>query len=159
MQVRDAGGNLIASGTVGADGNFQITLAPPVKDGSSLQVTLTDAAGNVSQPGTVSSTDLQAPAQPTDLALAAGVTLTGRGEPGAAIEVRDANGAVIGTGQVGPDGSFTLTLAPAQANGELLDVRLTDAAGNTSTPLAFAAPTSPRLPKSATSWSATAAWP
>ncbi|BDM21042.1 BapA prefix-like domain-containing protein [Pseudomonas sp. LRP2-20] len=140
VQVRDAGGNLIASGTVGGDGNFQITLAPPVKDGSSLQVTLTDAAGNVSQPGTVVSTDLQAPAQPSDLALVAGVTLTGRGEPGAAIEVRDANGAVIGTGQVGPDGSFTLTLAPAQANGEVLDVRLTDAAGNTSTPLAFTAP-------------------
>jgi VCBS repeat-containing protein len=138
--VRDAQGNLIASGTVGGDGNFQITLAPPVNDGSSLQVTLTDAAGNVSQPGTVTSPDLQAPAQPTELALADGVTLTGRGEPGATIAVRDANGTVIGTGQVGPDGSFSLTLNPAQANGEVLDVRLTDAAGNTSTPLAFDAP-------------------
>jgi len=140
VQVRDAGGNLIASGTVGGDGNFQITLAPPVKDGSNLQVTLTDAAGNVSQPGTVTSPDLLAPAQPTGLAVADGVTLTGRGEPGAAIEVRDASGNVIGTGQVGPDGNFSLTLAPAQANGQILDVRLTDAAGNTSAPLAFDAP-------------------
>ncbi|MBC3499759.1 hypothetical protein HU753_27620, partial [Pseudomonas sp. SWRI67] len=80
------------------------------------------------------------PAQPTDLALADGVTLTGRGEPGATVQVRDAAGTVIGTGLVGADGSFNLTLSPAQANGEALDIRLVDAAGNSSTPLQFDAP-------------------
>ncbi|WP_259334775.1 Ig-like domain-containing protein, partial [Pseudomonas sp. DP16D-T1] len=53
VQVRDAAGNIIATGTVGADGTFVIALAPAVNDGSALQVTLTDAAGNVSQPGSV----------------------------------------------------------------------------------------------------------
>ncbi|MDD2137951.1 Ig-like domain-containing protein, partial [Pseudomonas kurunegalensis] len=42
VQVRDAAGNVIATGTVGADGNFTVTLAPAVIDGSTLQVTLTD---------------------------------------------------------------------------------------------------------------------
>ncbi|MEN5140222.1 BapA/Bap/LapF family large adhesin [Pseudomonas juntendi] len=140
VQVRDAAGNLIASGTVGADGTFAVTLAPAVKDGSTLQVTLTDAAGNVSAPGSVASTDLLPPAQPTELALADGVTFSGRGEPGATVQVRDAAGNLVGTGIVGADGLFSLTLSPAQANGEALDVRLVDAAGNTSAPLQFDAP-------------------
>ncbi|QJQ08732.1 BapA prefix-like domain-containing protein [Pseudomonas putida] len=140
VQVRDAAGNILATGTVGADGTFVIALAPAVNDGSTLQVTLTDAAGNVSQPGSVTSADLLPPAQPTDLALADGVTFTGRGEPGATVQVRDAGGNIIGTGVVGADGLFSITLAPAQANGEALDVRLVDAAGNTSAPLQFDAP-------------------
>ncbi|NQD54954.1 BapA prefix-like domain-containing protein, partial [Pseudomonas sp. CM25] len=140
VQVRDAEGNIIATGTVGADGTFVIALAPAVIDGSTLQVTLTDAAGNISQPGSVASADLLPPAQPTELALADGVTFTGRGEPGATVQVRDAAGTLIGTGVVGADGLFSVTLAPAQANGEALDVRLVDAAGNTSAPLQFDAP-------------------
>ncbi|WP_405124456.1 BapA/Bap/LapF family large adhesin [Pseudomonas alloputida] len=140
VQVRDAAGNILATGTVAADGTFTVTLDPAVNDGSTLQVTLTDAAGNVSQPGSVTSADLVPPAQPTDLALADGVTFTGRGEPGATVQVRDAGGTVIGTGVVGADGLFSLTLSPAQANGEALDVRLVDAAGNVSAPLQFDAP-------------------
>ncbi|MDD2083105.1 Ig-like domain-containing protein, partial [Pseudomonas putida] len=140
VQVRDAAGNILATGTVAADGTFTVTLNPAVNDGSTLQVTLTDAAGNVSQPGSVTSADLLPPAQPTDLALADGVTFTGRGEPGATVQVRDAAGNLIGTGVVGADGLFSLTLSPAQANGEALDVRLVDAAGNSSIPLEFTAP-------------------
>ncbi|QHG66965.1 BapA/Bap/LapF family large adhesin [Pseudomonas putida] len=140
VQVRDAQGNLIASGTVAGDGNFLITLNPPVNDGSSVQVTLTDAAGNVSQPGSVTSLDLQPPAQPTDLALVDGVTLSGKGEPNSIVQVHDGNGNLIGSGTVGADGNFSITLSPAQANGETLDVRLTDAAGNTSAPLDYTAP-------------------
>ncbi|MBI6923018.1 Ig-like domain repeat protein, partial [Pseudomonas monteilii] len=148
VQVRDAAGNLLATGTVGPDGTFVVSLSPAVIDGSTLQVTLTDAAGNVSQPGSVTSADLLPPAQPTDLALADGVTFTGRGEPGATVQVRDAAGTLIGTGVVGADGLFSVTLNPAQANGEALDVRLVDAAGNTSVPLQFDAPdiTAPAAP-------------
>jgi len=140
VEVRDAQGNVLANGTVNPDGSFVLTLSPAVNDGSALQVTLTDAAGNVSQPGTVTAPDLQAPAQPTDLALADGITFTGRGEPGATVQVRNADGTLIGSGVVGADGAFSLSLSPAQANGEALDVRLVDAAGNSSMPLAFTAP-------------------
>ncbi|CAI3794670.1 hypothetical protein DBADOPDK_01062 [Pseudomonas sp. MM223] len=140
VQVRDAAGNVLATGTVGPDGTFIVTLAPAVNNGSTLQVTLTDAAGNVSQPGSVTSPDLQAPAQPTDMALVDGVTFTGRGEPGATVQVRDSAGNVIGTGLVNAGGTFSVTLSPAQANGEALDVRLVDSAGNSSAPLQFDAP-------------------
>ncbi|TRZ56858.1 hypothetical protein DZA28_30110, partial [Pseudomonas alloputida] len=140
VQVRDAAGNILATGTVAADGTFTVTLDPAVNDGSTLQVTLTDAAGNVSQPGSVTSADLLPPAQPTDLALTDGVTFTGRGEPGATVQVRDAAGNLIGTGVVGADGLFSIALSPAQANGEALDIRQVDAAGNSSIPLEFTAP-------------------
>ncbi|WP_284357354.1 Ig-like domain-containing protein, partial [Pseudomonas putida] len=56
------------------------------------------------------------------------------------VQVRDAGGNIIGTGVVGADGLFSVTLSPAQANGEALDVRLVDAAGNSSIPLEFTAP-------------------
>ncbi|CAI3795008.1 hypothetical protein GLGCALEP_01095 [Pseudomonas sp. MM221] len=154
VQVRDAAGNVLATGTVGPDGTFIVTLAPAVNNGSTLQVTLTDAAGNVSQPGSVTSPDLQAPAQPTDMALVDGVTFTGRGEPGATVQVRDSAGNVIGTGLVNAGGTFSVTLSPAQANGEALDVRLVDSAGNSLRHCSSMPPTSLRLRKSATSWSA-----
>ncbi|MGN8359427.1 Ig-like domain-containing protein, partial [Pseudomonas sp. SMN11] len=73
--------------------------------------------------------------QPTDLALVDGVTFSGKGEANTIVQVRDAGGNLIGTGTVGADGNFSITLSPAQANGEALDVRLQDAAGNTSAPL------------------------
>ncbi|CAI3795012.1 hypothetical protein GLGCALEP_01096 [Pseudomonas sp. MM221] len=159
VQVRDAAGNVIATGTVGADGTFTVTLSPVVTDGSTLHVTLTDAAGNVSPPGSITSPDLQAPAQPTDLALADGVTFTGRGEPGATVQVRDAAGNLIGTGVVGANGLFSVTLDPAQANGEALDVRMVDAAGNSPHRCNSMPRTSHHLPRSATLWSAPGAWP
>ncbi|WP_409311003.1 Ig-like domain-containing protein, partial [Pseudomonas putida] len=140
VQVRDGAGTVVATGTVNPDGTFAITLNPAITDGSTLQVTLTDAAGNVSQPGSVATPDLLAPTQPTELALIDGVTFTGRGEPGATVQVRDATGSLIGTGLVNEDGTFSVTLFPAQANGEALDIRVVDAAGNSSTPLAFTAP-------------------
>ncbi len=140
VQVRDAQGNVLANGSVNPDGTFQITLDPPVKDGSNLQVVLTDASGNASAPASVVTPDLQAPAQPTGVALADGVTLSGNGEPGATVQVRDALGNLLGTGLVTETGSFSITLSPAQANGEILDIRLIDAAGNISSPLQFEAP-------------------
>ncbi|HDS1738154.1 TPA: Ig-like domain repeat protein, partial [Pseudomonas putida] len=121
VKVLDADGNVLAEGTVLPDGTFSVQLPSGVTDGSALQVILTDAAGNVSQPGSVTSPDLQAPAQPADLTLTDGTSLTGSAEANARVEVRDAAGNVIGSGTVGPDGSFTLSLDPAQANGEALD--------------------------------------
>nr|WP_081673810.1 BapA/Bap/LapF family large adhesin [Pseudomonas cremoricolorata] len=140
VSVRDAQGNLIASATVAADGSFSVTLSPAVTDGSTLEVQLSDAAGNVSEATSITSPDLIAPAQPTALTLLDGVTLTGSGEPGATVQVRDATGALIGSGQVGAGGTFSVTLDAPQRNGELLDIRLVDAAGNSSTPLQFQAP-------------------
>ncbi|WP_176510261.1 Ig-like domain-containing protein, partial [Pseudomonas urethralis] len=47
VNVLNDQGQLIGTGTVQPDGSFTLQLTSPVVDGSSLQVTLTDAAGNV----------------------------------------------------------------------------------------------------------------
>ncbi|MCO1620805.1 Ig-like domain-containing protein, partial [Pseudomonas putida] len=145
VSVRGAGGALLGTAVAGADGQFSMTLQPPQTDGQALEVSAADAAGNSSPIANITAPDVDtpdttAPEQPTNLALADGVTFTGRGEPGATVQVRDAGGNLIGTGVAGADGLFSLTLSPAQANGEALDVRLVDAAGNSSTPLQFDAP-------------------
>ncbi|WP_455925082.1 BapA/Bap/LapF family large adhesin [Pseudomonas putida] len=135
VTVRDAAGNVLGTGTVGADGTFQVPLNSAQNNGQTLDVTLTDGAGNVSAPGTVTAADTSAPAAPDNLALGAeGLTLTGTGEIGSTVNVRDAAGTLLGTAVVGSDGSFQVSLSQAQANGQTLNVTLTDAAGNTSAP-------------------------
>lgn len=131
VTVKDAQGNVIGTGVVAADGTFQLTLDPAQTSGAQLQVTLTDAAGNVSLPTEYTAGDTTAPDAPTDLAISAnGSVLSGKGEPGATVSVTDAAGNVVGTGTVGADGYFSLVLNPAQANGQALEVSLTDAGGN-----------------------------
>ncbi|WP_062382259.1 BapA/Bap/LapF family large adhesin [Pseudomonas abietaniphila] len=145
VNVIDANGTLLGTGIVGADGSFSVGLNPAPANGQLLQVTLTDAAGNVSSNVPLQAPDITAPAQPGTLGLSAdGLTLTGVTEPGARVLVRDASGAVIGSARAGLDGTFSVTLATAQTNGERLDVSATDAAGNTSTaPLTAADTTAP----------------
>ena len=133
VTVKDAAGNVIGSGPVGADGSFEITLAPAQTNGQTLAVTQTDAAGNISAGGSVVAGDTTAPAAPTELAVSAdGLTLTGKGEIGSTVIVKDAEGLQIGAGVVGADGSFEIILDAAQTNGETLNVTLTDKAGNIS---------------------------
>ena len=141
VTVTDAAGDIVGTGTVGSDGTFTVDLKPGQTDGGSLDVTLTDAGGNISDPGHVVAPDGEAPDAPTDLDVnAAGAELTGHGEAGTKVTVTNAAGDVVGTGTVGADGTFTVTLDPAQTNGGDLEVTLTDAAGNTSAPGSTLAP-------------------
>jgi hypothetical protein len=140
ISVRNAQGAIVGTGTVGADGTFQVTLSPGQLTGTTLLVTLTDAAGNTSVPGSLPVLDVTAPDPVTALVLnVAGTTLTGKGEVGATVSVVNASGTVLGTAVVGANGSFTVTLSPAQANGQLLDVLQADVAGNVSSPVAVTA--------------------
>ena len=61
-----------------------------------------------------------------------GSQITGTGEPGSTIEVKDQDGNVIGTAEVGEDGNYVVELSPAQNSGEDLTVNATDKAGNVS---------------------------
>ncbi|WP_156358141.1 Ig-like domain-containing protein, partial [Pseudomonas sp. NBRC 111131] len=90
-----------------------------------------------------------APNSPGDLVISAdGSTLTGTAPAGSRVEVRDANGTVIGTVVAGADGTFSISLVPAQANGELLDVVAIDGSGASSLPAQITAPdiTAPATP-------------
>jgi len=119
VNVRDAAGNLVGTGTVGADGTFDVTLTTPQANGQNLDVTLTDAAGNTSQAGVITAPDVTPPAAPSELVVnGQGTTLTGRAEPGSTVQVRGADGAVLGTAVAGADGQFSITLQPAQTDGQ-----------------------------------------
>ena len=133
VTVKDEAGNTLGTGVVGDNGNFTVPLAPAQKNGETLDVTQKDAAGNASPVAQVDAGDTTAPAVPKGLAVSPnGTQLTGQGEPGASVTVKDDAGNTLGTGVVGDNGNFTVPLAPAQKNGETLDVTQKDAAGNTS---------------------------
>ncbi|MDO6410102.1 Ig-like domain-containing protein, partial [Pantoea phytobeneficialis] len=128
------GATILGSVSVGAGGTWSFTTAVLANGSHSLSVTVTDTAGNIS--GTTSATvivDTVAPTAATGLAVnTAGTLLTGTGEAGTTVTVKDAGGNTIGTGTVASNGSFSVTLTTAQTTGATLSVSLTDAAGNTS---------------------------
>ncbi|WP_312217337.1 Ig-like domain-containing protein [Brevundimonas sp.] len=133
VTLRNQAGQSIGSGRVGDDGAFTINLLPPLTNGEVVSVRLTDAAGNASAASDVTAPDTTAPSAPTDVQVAEdGSAVTGEGEPGATVVVRGPDGGVIGTGQVGQDGSFTIPLTPPLTGGESVSVRQEDAAGNPS---------------------------
>ncbi|MDC6383528.1 Ig-like domain-containing protein [Pseudomonas graminis] len=141
VTVRDAAGNILATGIVNQSGQFQVTLPNAVTTGAPLTVTLTDAAGNVSAGASLTTVDTTPPALPQNLLISAtGSTLTGTGEAGATVRVLDASGALLGTALVASDGTFTVTLAPAPNNGQALDISQTDPSGNVSPSANLTAP-------------------
>jgi hypothetical protein len=148
VAVRDGAGTLLGSGVVRVDGTFQVTLSAQQINGQQLAVTLTDAAGNASTPAPLVASDTTVPAPLTSLAIAGdGATITGRGEPGATVTVRDNLGVVLITGAVDATGAFTLVLPTPQTNAELLSLTQTDAAQNVSPPASLTAPdTTPPAP-------------
>ncbi|WP_367268647.1 BapA/Bap/LapF family large adhesin [uncultured Sphingomonas sp.] len=140
VTIRDANGAVLGTATVAANGIYNATLTTPQTNGETLQVTQADAAGNVSAPASVVAPDITPPLAPTGSVVDAGATLSGTGEPGATVTIRAAGGTLLGSGQVAPDGSFAVTLNPAQANGQALQLVQTDAAGNASPIVAVTAP-------------------
>ncbi|ERL52012.1 Ig-like domain-containing protein, partial [Halomonas huangheensis] len=149
VTVTDPDGNVVGEGTVGDDGQFTVDVDPPQTDGESLEVVVTDEAGNESEPTNVTAPDTTAPDAPTDVTVSDdGTTVTGGGEPGATVTVTDSDGNVVGEGTVGDDGQFAVDVDPAQTDGESLEVVQTDAAGNESEPTNVTAPdtTAPDAP-------------
>ena len=129
VQVTNAGGQPIGTATVGADGSYTIALPTGTADGRPLTVTQADAAGNVSPATSAATPDLVAPTAPTAILGADGLTLSGTGEAGATVEIRAADGSLLGSATVAGDGSYSAKLTGPQANGETLTVTQTDAAG------------------------------
>lgn len=141
VTVRDASGAILATGTVNQSGQFQITLPSAQTSGSALQVTLSDAAGNISGPASLTTPDRMPPAAITNPELSQdGRQLSGSGEVGATVQVRNAAGALLGTATVGADGRFTVTFDTPQATGQAIGVTQVDAAGNTSPAVNVATP-------------------
>ncbi|WP_121355958.1 Ig-like domain-containing protein [Pseudomonas aeruginosa] len=132
-----------------ANGNFTAPLNPPLTNGETVTVIVTDPAGNNSTPAQVAAPDTTAPAPATDVQVAPdGSSVTGNAEPGATVGVdTDGDGQPDTTVVVGPGGSFEVPLNPPLTNGETVTVIVTDPAGNNSTPVTVEAPDFPDAPQ------------
>ncbi|MBA3925702.1 Ig-like domain-containing protein, partial [Listeria rustica] len=123
-----ANGEVIGSGKVGLDGNYSITI--PQQD-VGTRVTATAKLGDVTSSATaiVTQGDL---AQTTISALTTKSTLAeGVAQPNATIEIKNSAGDVLGSGKVGSDGKYSITI-PKQAAGTVVTATATSN-GKTST--------------------------
>ncbi|WP_319062490.1 Ig-like domain-containing protein [Pseudomonas aeruginosa] len=132
-----------------ANGNFTAPLNPPLTNGQTVTVVVTDPAGNASPPAQVTAPDTTAPAPATDVQVAPdGSSVTGKAESGSTVGVdTDGDGQPDTTVVVGPGGSFEVPLNPPLTNGETVTVIVTDPAGNSSTPVTAEAPDFPDAPQ------------
>ena len=107
--------------------------APALADGRYTPViTATDPAGNsITANGTAFTVDATPPAAPA-IAPTNGTLITGSGEPGAVVTVKDAANNVIGTATVAADGTWSLDPATDVPNGTVLNATQADPAGNVS---------------------------
>ncbi len=148
VEIRNAGGTVIGTGTADGTGAFTVTI--PAGEAGANE-TLTAVAKNAS--GTESTpTTFQTPADPnTPVATPIVETVTGSttkgyevkgtAEVGTTIEVRDAAGTVLGTATTGTDGKYTVTLDPGTATAnQTLSVVAKNASGTESQPATATTP-------------------
>lgn len=132
IQIKDADGKVIGTATANAQGEFQITLSPALKESQKATVVVEDAAGNTSKPLEITSGyDTIAPDKPTAQINAEGTTITGTAEANAKVQITMGT-KVIGTGTADADGKFTITISPALTDNNKATVTAIDGAGNSS---------------------------
>ncbi|MFP7492860.1 Ig-like domain-containing protein [Terribacillus saccharophilus] len=120
--------------SVDEDGNWQATI-PAQEPGTEILVSVTDAAGNVSDPTVVpvGNSDTEAPDTPVvNPVTDADTTLSGEAEPNATVVVTLPDGTAV-QASVDDNGSWQADI-PAQEPGSLITVVVTDTAGNVSAP-------------------------
>ncbi|WP_295938447.1 Ig-like domain-containing protein, partial [uncultured Xanthomonas sp.] len=116
---------------VGSDGTFTVPLQPPLTDGETLTVVVTDPGGNTSPPASVQAPDLLA-APVIDASN--GSVIAGTSEAGATITLTDGNGAPIGQAIVDASGNWSFTPATPLADGTVITAVASNAAGTVSPP-------------------------
>ncbi|KJH62148.1 Ig-like repeat protein Blp2 [Acinetobacter calcoaceticus] len=132
VQIKDVDGKVIGTGTANAQGEFQITLSPALKESQKATIIVEDAAGNTSKPLEITSGyDTIAPDKPTAQINAEGTTITGTAEANAKVQITMGT-KVIGTGTADADGKFTITISPALTDNNKATVTAIDGAGNSS---------------------------
>ncbi|MEB4674188.1 Ig-like domain-containing protein [Enterobacteriaceae bacterium G50] len=149
VTIVDVNNQPLGSATAGDDGKFDVTLTTPQTNGEVLLATATDTHENSSPTSSITAPDSTAPLAPENVVVNDdGNIVTGKAEPGSTVTVSDSGGHTLGSGTAGSDGSFSVTITPAQTNGETLDVTAQDKAGNVSPPTAVDAPdtTPPAVP-------------
>ena len=153
VQILDASGDVLGSGTVAANGTYTIALAAPLADGAySFQARACDLSGDYSATSgtmtlTIDGTPPAAIAAPTILpaddsgTVGDGITnvkqprLVDSTEPGVMVQMLDGSGNVLATSTVSATGAVQFAPSTALADGTYsVSLRATDAAGNVSAP-------------------------
>ena len=153
VEIRNAGGGVIGTGSADGTGAFTVTI--PAGEAGANE-TLTAVAKNAS--GTESTpTTFQTPADETTVTAptitgvtgnsTAGYEVKGTADANATVEIRNAGGAVIGTGTADGTGAFTVTIPAGEAGAnETLTAVAKNASGTESTPTTFQTPADPNTP-------------
>ncbi|MGZ4134321.1 MAG: Ig-like domain-containing protein, partial [Tumebacillaceae bacterium] len=134
-----ANGEMIGSSMTAQDGTYLVTI-PLQKAGTILQITATDAAGNVSAAATVTVLDQTAPEVPqVNPVNEKDMVITGMSEPGARMVLQKhitIEGidyiSVLDVGYADENGGFRFTNGLPQPEGTQLQVQAQDAAQNVS---------------------------
>ena len=153
VEIRNAGGTVIGTGTADGTGAFTVTI--PAGEAGANE-TLTAVAKNAS--GTESTpTTFQTPADETTVTAptitgvtgnsTAGYEVKGTADANATVEIRNVGGTVIGTGTADGTGAFTVTVPAGEAGAnETLTAVAKNASGTESTPTTFQTPADPNTP-------------
>lgn len=120
IEIRDADGNVIATGTADGTGSFAVNLpARTANANETLTALAKDPDGNTSTPTTFQTPADEVVAPPSVDKVTGNTTqgyqVTGTAELGTTIEVRATDGTVLGTAITGPTGQYTVTLASGKA--------------------------------------------
>ncbi|MDH1377045.1 Ig-like domain-containing protein [Acinetobacter junii] len=136
IEIKDSTGKVIATGLADQDGNYTVKLNEPLVNGSKVAVSAIDSAGNVSKSTVVTGTkDTIAPDSPLAQLNQDGTIVTGKAEANAKIEVKSADGqTTLGSGTVGADGKFILSLSSALTDKNIAKIYIIDSSGNRSEP-------------------------
>ncbi|AVK07490.1 MULTISPECIES: Ig-like domain-containing protein [Pseudomonas aeruginosa group] len=112
-----------------SNGNFTAPLNPPLTNGETVTVVVTDPAGNSSTPVTAEAPDFPDAPQ---VNASNGSTLSGTAEAGVTLVITDGNGNPIGQTTADANGNWTFTPASQLPDGTVVNVVARDAAGNSS---------------------------
>ncbi|HBO3496907.1 Ig-like domain-containing protein [Pseudomonas aeruginosa] len=112
-----------------ANGNFTAPLNPPLTNGETVAVIVTDPAGNSSTPVTAEAPDFPDAPQ---VNASNGSVLSGTAEAGVTIVITDGNGNPIGQTSADANGNWSFTPGSQLPDGTVVNVVARDAAGNSS---------------------------
>ncbi|WBI81612.1 Ig-like domain-containing protein [Pseudomonas aeruginosa] len=112
-----------------ANGNFTAPLNPPLTNGETVTVIVTDPAGNSSPPVTAEAPDFPDAPQ---VNASNGSVLSGTAEAGVTIVITDGNGNPIGQTSADANGNWSFTPGSQLPDGTVVNVVARDAAGNSS---------------------------
>lgn len=148
IEIHNEAGLVIATGTTDGAGAFTITLPTGTATANeALTAIAKDAAGKESNPTAFKTpADPDAPvATPTVDKITGSTTkgyqVVGAAEVGTTVEVRDADGTVLGMATTGTDGKYTVTLEPGKASAnETITVVAKNATGKESQPATATTP-------------------